>query len=65
MNKTQIAAFLEKAATDPELGAAFAEFATRHGFEIDAEELSDTDLDAVAGGMKEIFRKLGPDRRTY
>lgn len=42
--------FLNFAAVKPELGKELAELAARHDFEF-TEELSDADLDQVAGGM--------------
>jgi hypothetical protein len=55
MSKEAISAFFKKAAEDPELQKKLVELAAAQGFDFSTEELSDTDLDSIAGGA--IFVK--------
>ena len=56
MSKETLAAFLKKVAADEVLRKEFTQFAAEHGF--DLGELSDEDLDAVAGGGSVFTSKV-------
>ena len=56
MSKETLAAFLKKVAEDETLRKEFTRFASEHGF--DLGELSDEDLDAVAGGSSVLTSKV-------
>jgi len=51
MSKEALTAFFKKMADDESLQRKLVEFAAAQGFEFSAEELSDSDLDSVAGGL--------------
>ena len=51
MSKEAMAAFFKKAAEDKELQKKIIELAAEEGFDFTSEELSDTDLDTIAGGF--------------
>jgi hypothetical protein len=50
MSKEAISAFFKKAAGDTALQKKLVELAAAEGFDFSADELSDTDLDSIAGG---------------
>ena len=54
MSKEALSTFLKKVAEDESLQAKLIEFAASHGFEFTADELTESDLDAVAGGASTI-----------
>jgi len=51
MSKEALNAFFKKVADDENLQKKLVEFAAQQGFEFSPEELSDSDLDGVAGGL--------------
>jgi predicted ribosomally synthesized peptide with nif11-like leader len=51
MSKDALNAFFKKVADDEALQSKLIEFAAAQGFEFSSEELSDSDLDTVAGGL--------------
>ncbi len=51
MSKQAISAFLRKVAEDETLQKDLVDFAEAHGFEFTVDELSDVDLENVAGGL--------------
>jgi hypothetical protein len=51
MSKEALNAFFKKVADDEGLQKKLVEFAAQQGFEFGPEELSDSDLDGVAGGV--------------
>lgn len=51
MSKEALSSFFKKVADDEALQKKLVEFAAAQGFEFSADELSDTDLDSVAGGL--------------
>ena len=57
MSRTSLVAFLRKVAEDTALRKAFTEFATERGF--DLGELSDADLDAIAGAGESTISSMG------
>ena len=58
MSKKALAAFFKKAAEDEALQKKLVELAAAEGFDFSSAELSDTDLDSVAGGS---FTWKGPE----
>jgi hypothetical protein len=54
MNVTMLDRFLEKLAQNPDMQREFIEFAARHGIDFSAREVSDRELDGVAGGIDPI-----------
>jgi len=52
MSKEAVAAFFKKAAEDSALQEKLVELAAAEGFDFSSDELSDTDLDSIAGGIK-------------
>ncbi len=61
--KGTILDFLKLAAEKPELAKELVELATRHDFEFSDDELSDSELEAVAGGttLEESLSTTGDD----
>ena len=59
MSKEAIGAFFKKVAQDKAMQEKLIDFAAQNGFEFSLDELSDTDLDAIAGGYggKILFTK--------
>ena len=57
MSKEAVAAFFKKAAEDSALQKKLVELAAAEGFDFSSDELSDTDLDTIAGG---VLLKLDP-----
>lgn len=57
MSKQAISAFLRKVAEDEGLQRDLVEFAEAHGFEFTTDELSEADLENVAGGLE--FIRMG------
>ncbi len=51
MSKEALAAFLARVQKDPELQVELAALAAKHGYDFSADELSEADLDSVAGGV--------------
>ena len=51
MSKDALNAFFKKVADDEALQSKLIKFAAAQGFEFSSEELSDSDLDTVAGGL--------------
>jgi len=51
MSKEALSAFFKKVSDDEGLQKKLIEFAAAQGFEFSADELSDSDLDSVAGGL--------------
>ena len=51
MSKEAVAAFLKKVAEDAELQADLVHFALERGYEFTVEELSESELEAAAGGL--------------
>ena len=61
MSKEAAIAFLKQVATDADLQRKLAAFAKEQGYEFSVDELSDAELDALAGGagdVREQVRKL-------
>lgn len=56
MSREALSRFLKEAFENPELQSKLIEFAAKQGFEFTADELSDADLDTIAGG---------PSRRVH
>jgi hypothetical protein len=54
MTQNELARFLQAVDKDEKLRAALVEFARRHGYQLTAEELTDAQLDDVAGGKLSI-----------
>ncbi|NJD17951.1 MAG: Nif11 family protein [Gemmatimonadetes bacterium] len=54
MSKDAVAAFLKKALEDTELRKELTELAGRHGYAFTVDELSETELGSVAGGLLNI-----------
>lgn len=54
MSKEALNAFFKKVADDESLQKKLVEFAAAQGFEFSADELSDSDLDSVAGGLLSV-----------
>jgi len=61
--KGTILDFLKLAAEKPELAKELVELAAKHGFEFSDDELSDSELEAVAGGitLEESLSTSGDD----
>ncbi len=54
--KGTIIDFMNLTTEKPELAKELVELATKHDFEFTSDELSDADLDAVAGGLSYAFQ---------
>lgn len=59
MSQEAVIAFFKRIAQDESLKQELAEFAAQHGFDFTADELSDADLEQVAGGLGS-FAATGP-----
>lgn len=62
MDPTTLTRFFEKLKSDPAMREEFAALAARHGFAFD--ELSDADLDTIAGGIGTWPTPERPARRA-
>ena len=61
MSKEALSAFFKKVSDDEGLQKKLIEFAAAQGFEFSADELSDSDLDSVAGGLLSVPKLLSTD----
>ncbi len=61
MSREALSRFSKKAAEAPALQSKLIEFAAKQGFEFTAEELSDADLDSVAGGVMDAHKIIGTE----
>jgi len=62
--KGTITDFLELVSTKPELSRELIELAARHGFEFSVDELSDSELQGVVGGVLpplQMLNSMGDD----
>ena len=57
MSKEALIRFIEQVAADPALQRKLVAFAAEQGFEFGPEELSDADLEELAGGLMPTRRK--------
>ena len=54
MSKKAVAAFIEDLAKDPRLQQELAELASKHGYDFTSDELNDSDLTGISGGVLDI-----------
>lgn len=54
MTRKTLASFMEQLRSDATLQADFAQFASEHGFAVDGNELSEQDLESIAGGIDTV-----------
>ena len=57
MSTDAVARFLQTVAEDPRLRSELVAFAAERGFDFSAEELSEADLESLAGGLMPTRRK--------
>lgn len=57
MSRDALIQFFARLGQEPELQDQLVEFAAKHGFEFSADELTDADLEKLAGGPT----RRGPD----
>ena len=63
MSKEAVLAFLEDIARDPDLQKEFVDFGAKHGHDFTTDELNETDLAAVSGGVAQIFEPLAVHKK--
>ena len=54
MSKKSVAAFIADLAKDPNLQQELAELAAKHGYDFTSDELNDSDLAGISGGVLNI-----------
>ena len=54
MSKEAVQAFIEGIAKDPKLQQEMAELAAKYGYDFTSDELNDSDLAGISGGMMVI-----------
>ena len=54
MSKESVAAFIEDLAKDPNLQQELADLAAKHGYDFTSDELNDSDLAGISGGVLDI-----------
>lgn len=54
MSKEAVAAFIEDLAKDPNLQHELAELAAKHGYDFTSDELNDSDLANISGGVLSV-----------
>ncbi len=54
MSMKDVAAFIEGIAKDPKLQQDLAELASKYGYNFTSDELNDSDLGGIAGGVMDI-----------
>jgi len=54
MSKKSVAAFISDLAKDPNLQQELAELAAKHGYDFTSDELNDSDLAGISGGVLNI-----------
>ena len=54
MSKEAVAAFIEGIAKDPKLQQDLAELAAKYGYDFTSDELNDSDLSGISGGVMDI-----------
>lgn len=54
MSKKAVAAFIEGIAKDPKLQQEMTELAAKYGYDFTSDELNDSDLANIAGGVMDI-----------
>jgi hypothetical protein len=54
MSKKSVAAFIADLAKDPNLQQELAELAAKHGYDFTSDELNDSDLAGISGGVMNI-----------
>lgn len=54
MSKEAVAAFIEGIARDPKLQQELTELASKYGYDFTSDELNDSDLADIAGGVMSI-----------
>lgn len=59
MSKDAVAAFIHDLAKDPKLQQELVEFAAKHGYDFTSDELSESDLSGVTGGVLDIQQDFG------
>lgn len=57
MSREALSQFMKKVAEDPALQSKLIEFAAKQGFEFTADELTEADLEGIAGGLMPTRRK--------
>ena len=55
MSKKDVAAFIEGIAKDPKLQQDVAELAAKYGYDFTSDELNDSDLAGISGGVMDIL----------
>jgi hypothetical protein len=54
MSKKSVAAFIADLAKDPNLQQELAELAAKHGYDFTSDELNDSDMAGISGGVLNI-----------
>lgn len=68
MSKESVAAFIADLAKDPKLQQELADLAAKHGYEFTSDELNDSDLAGISGGVMDFpidvdFKKKKPAKK--
>ncbi len=54
MSREAVVSFLQEVAKDPDLQRELATFAAQHGYAFTADELAESDLAALSGGVTDL-----------